>query len=48
VRRTRYHVFGELKSNVLQAGAPVTTPDPTQKYTGQQLDADTGLLYYGA
>jgi RHS repeat-associated protein len=48
VRRTRYHVFGELKSNVLQAGAPVTTPDPAQKYTGQQLDADTGLLYYGA
>ncbi len=48
MRRLRYQVFGQLKSNVLQSGAPVTTLDPAQKYTGQQLDGDTGLVYYGA
>jgi RHS repeat-associated protein len=48
VRRLRYQVFGQLKSNVLQGGAPATTLDPAHKYTGQQLDADTGLVYYGA
>lgn len=48
VRRTRYQVFGQVASNVLQTGAPVTTLDPAHKYTGQQLDADTGLVYYGA
>ncbi len=33
---------------MLASGAPATTLDPAHKYNGQQLDADTGLVYYGA
>lgn len=46
IRRITYGVFGNVRAN-LRAGPP-TTLDPAHKYTGQQLDDDTGLLYYGA
>ena len=46
IRRITYGVFGNVRTN-LRPGPP-TTLDPAHKYTGQQLDDDTGLTYYGA
>jgi RHS repeat-associated protein len=48
VRRTRYALFGRVRSNAIEPGAPAATLDPAPKYTGQLLDADTGLHYFGA
>jgi RHS repeat-associated protein len=48
VRRLRYGVFGELRANDLEAGAPTSTLDVSLKYTGQRHDSATGLYYFGA
>lgn len=46
VRRVRYGIFGEVRSN--DRIGPPSTLDPAEKYTGQRFDAETGLAYYGA
>ncbi|MCX5737366.1 MAG: glycoside hydrolase family protein, partial [Proteobacteria bacterium] len=46
VRSIRYEAFGKVRSNARPGAAD--TLDPAQKFTGQQLDDDTGLYYYGA
>lgn len=48
VRRLRYGIWGEIRSNVLEGGAPAGTLDPREKFTGQRFDSDSGLYYYGA
>ena len=46
VRSIRYEAFGRVRSNAKPG--PADTLDPAQKFTGQQLDDDTGLYYYDA
>ncbi len=48
VRRLRFGVFGEPRSNDLGPGAPAGTLDVALGYTGQRVDATTGLHYFGA
>jgi RHS repeat-associated protein len=48
VRKVKYGIFGEVRGNAIETGAPATTPDPREKFTGQRYDAATALYYYGA
>ncbi len=48
VRRLRYGIFGELRSNAVEAGAPMGTLDIARRYTGQIYDAATDLYHFGA
>ena len=48
VRRIQYEIWGTVRSNdVISQNSPNIALDPSEKFTGQRLDQESGFMYYG-